>query len=195
MQIALLTKRIKELTDHGFTLAFEEGRTQIYENPHVLPRAYSISQLVNANDEKHLAELMQNPDFDPRSQAVIQEKTGYELVQPGSVTINKTTIKPNQMGIEVSADQESFLIISSAYDSGWKASVENQPLKVYRANGGLMGVILPKGSHELVLNYFPNSFRLGLIISGISLTIILISYVIFSRKKLASLNPTSSSGL
>ena len=177
---------IKELTDHGFTLVFEEGRTQIYENPHVLPRAYSIAQVVYAQDERHLADLMQHPGFDPRNQAVILEKISYDLTKLGKVTVSDPVIEPNRMKFEVSAYQDSFLIISSAYDTGWKARVENQPLKVYRVNGGLMGVMLSRGRHELVLEYFPDSFRLGLIISGISLTIILISYSFFSRKKLTS---------
>ena len=66
-----------------------------------------------------------------------------------------------QLAVQTSASEVSFLVITRSYDRGWTARVDGQAKPVLRTNLAFMGVFVPAGEHRVVLTYRPVSFLIG----------------------------------
>ncbi len=66
-----------------------------------------------------------------------------------------------------------LIFISTAYHPGSQVANSNQKLNLYKANGNLMAIQLPKGESQTKLTFFPTSFLLGLSLSSVSLVAML----------------------
>ncbi|MBN2058660.1 MAG: YfhO family protein [Candidatus Saganbacteria bacterium] len=73
---------------------------------------------------------------------------------------------PNEILISARAEQEDArLFLSEAYYPGWQAFVDGKEAEIQRANDFFRSVRLPRGSHTVRFVYLPLSFRLGGLIS------------------------------
>ena len=72
----------------------------------------------------------------------------------------------------MNAVSDSYLVVSSAYYPGWKASIDGSKGKdVNKANSALIAVSVPSGEHIVEIYYDPISFKSGAVVSGISFII------------------------
>ncbi len=88
----------------------------------------------------------------------------------------KAEIKENKnqsLKIKTQAPQKTILVLSDAYDSGWQAKIDGQLTKIYRANYNFRAVIVPKGEHQIVFQYKPRSFKIGVYLSGVTLLLLI----------------------
>lgn len=73
---------------------------------------------------------------------------------------------PNQRRINLPRGSVGWLMVSEAWDAGWRAEVDGRSTPVLRGDGGLMAVPLgPAGAREVLLRYRPRSVLLGLAIT------------------------------
>jgi len=61
--------------------------------------------------------------------------------------------------------------VSQIYYPGWQAEIDGQAAELLRVNMVQQGVVIPAGEHLVRLNYWPDSFVWGLVISGMGLLI------------------------
>ena len=78
--------------------------------------------------------------------------------------------------------ENGFLVFSDTFYPGWKAYVDKRITKIYKTDGVLKGIYIPKGIHEIKFLFMPTSFLIGLIIS--TLTFILLIALLVVLKKL-----------
>ena len=67
-----------------------------------------------------------------------------------------------------------MLFLSDNYYPGWKAYVDNKEVKIYRANYTFRSIYLPKGDHIITFEYDPMSFKIGYIITLLSVIALII---------------------
>lgn len=73
---------------------------------------------------------------------------------------------PNQRRVTLPSGAAGWLVVSEAWDAGWRAEVDGRSAPVLRGDGGLIAVPLPaEGAREVLLRYRPRSVLLGLAIS------------------------------
>ncbi|MGT2907603.1 YfhO family protein [Streptococcus dentiloxodontae] len=101
--------------------------------------------------------------------------------------VNVTT-KHNSVIASYSSDSDSSLFFTLPYDQGWTAKVNGKSVSIDKAQDGFMKVDVPAGDGQVVLNFVPNGFKEGAILSGIGIFIfnvytIIISYITKYRKK------------
>ena len=80
-----------------------------------------------------------------------------------------TAYQPDQVELTSRSKSPGFLVISEIYYPGWKAIVDGQEVATHQTNYVLRGIELPAGSHHIKLVYDPASFKVGLLISGLTL--------------------------
>lgn len=168
--------RVKQL---NYPLVFEDGHTQVFQNPGVLPRAYFVSKIETVSSEQKLAELLNRSDFDPRNTVVLLNSASMS-VSTGSITDFKAL--PNSFSFTTMAKTGGFLVIANAYDPGWKATIDGLQGFVYRANGGLIGLAVPPGLHRVYFRYSPPYMDIALLLSSISWLGVVGSCIVLSRK-------------
>ncbi len=79
--------------------------------------------------------------------------------------------------------EEGYLFLSIPYDRGWKVKVDGKNLETTSIGNAFLSVIIPEGEHEVVLDYTPEGFKTGLVVSGISVIAFLFICIYVSRRK------------
>lgn len=95
--------------------------------------------------------------------------------------LENVNISLNEVSGHVSVNQNKFLLLSIPYSCGWKAFVDGQQVKLYRANVMYMGVDLSPGNHDVVLTYTTPGLKIGVILSILGW--ISFGYIIYFDKK------------
>ncbi len=75
-------------------------------------------------------------------------------------------------------------MLTDNYYPGWKAYLDGNGKEIIRADFSFRGVEAPAGSHSVIFKYQPGSYKIGLIVTIISLSaIFLITALFFKIKK------------
>ncbi len=136
-----------------------------------LPRAYVVHQVRILKDEEAL-ELLADPGFDPLQTVILREELDLEL--PDSATAESTVevldYGSNRIVLEAEAAARGLLVLSEVYYPGWRAYVDGQETRIYRADHALRAIPLESGWHRVEIVYESLSFKAGLVISAIAVT-------------------------
>jgi hypothetical protein len=127
----------------------------------------------------------------------IEEETSREIQEPRPVlmegnknglvgncsaasapTVTWKTDLPGKMEIQVSTDQDGWLEIMDIWYPGWAASLDGKPIALEKADGTFMAVLVPSGSHQILLEYHPSGF---IFINLLSILIVLFVIVLMTR--------------
>jgi hypothetical protein len=73
------------------------------------------------------------------------------------------------VNIFVKMNCRGMLILSDAYFPGWKATVDGNAVQIEKAYGALRGVVVPAGTHTVIMRYRPASFLIGATLSVLGL--------------------------
>jgi uncharacterized membrane protein YfhO len=73
------------------------------------------------------------------------------------------------MEVRTTSNSATFLLTSDAYYPGWRATIDGQETKLYRADYAIRGVALTPGQHLVSFLYRPKAFYLGAVVSLCSL--------------------------
>jgi hypothetical protein len=68
--------------------------------------------------------------------------------------------------LNVKSDDDAYLILNDAYYPGWKATVNGEPVPVYRANVMFRAVPIPAGDSTVVFYFEPDLWRNALMAGG-----------------------------
>jgi len=80
----------------------------------------------------------------------------------------------DHLGITFNAPHDGWIIFHYPYDSKWHLSVDDKPTPLYKVNQYFMGTPIPKGEHQVLLTYWPDTpLRWLLIVSMI------LSFIVF----------------
>ncbi len=158
------------------------GDVKIYENLHVLPRAFLVYAARGvASDDAALA-LMGEPTFDPATQAVVSvadSPTGdappvARAAPTDSVTVVRYTA--DEVVIDLTTTSPAWLVLTDAWYPGWQVEVQSldpahvaAPVRqdVQRADILFRGVPVAAGTWRLTFVY-----RAPCVIAGIGLSLL-----------------------
>ncbi|WP_317411134.1 YfhO family protein, partial [Clostridium baratii] len=88
----------------------------------------------------------------------------------------------NIIGDVTSTEDKSMLYTSIPYDDGWSVTIDGKKADKVELLNAFIGVEIPKGTHKVEFKYMPQGLKIGAIISGASL-VLLILVCIVNRKK------------
>ncbi|MFK7778254.1 MAG: YfhO family protein [Gimesia sp.] len=147
----------------------------VLENLNPLPRAYLIgnSKPLNQNDQSKII-VKTIARVNPRNEVLLQNDVlpkGTRQKYKAAEIIKAT---PNQLQIKAELTAPGYLILSDIFYPGWTARVNDSLIPILPADFSLRAIPLPKGTHEVHLSFSPPGFKIGRIISIMTLTIILI---------------------
>ncbi|MCA9925082.1 MAG: YfhO family protein, partial [Anaerolineales bacterium] len=155
------------------------GDVKIYENLDVLPRALLINEWQWAADMQTSAEMMAADGFNVRETAVLIQPPDLFLPQPavaadqaGQAEI--VLYRPEEVIVRTDSTDDSFLLLTDAYYPGWEVTIDDEPGRIFQADGMFRAVFVPVGSHEVVFAYKGVSYTIGRLISLVGLLIWLV---------------------
>ena len=126
-------------------------------------------------DSGEAAKRLQDPEFDPAQQVVLENAAAlpsYPPPQESSVDVE--TYAPERVRIRVESDATTWLLLTDTYFPGWQATVNGDAAPIYPANVLFRAVAIPPGSSTVEFIYQPASWRWGVRISLAALFIWLV---------------------
>lgn len=141
----------------GLKVAFQDPQgIYVLERENYLPRAFFVQSIKHEpNAEKAWKTLSDYQNFNPRKTALLTQKPDFTV----SSDSNQTAVKRIQYDgfsntWEVSTQKPSFLVFSEVYyPSGWTATLNDKPVKIYQTNYWMRGIPIPKGKYTLKMAY------------------------------------------
>ncbi len=153
---------------------------RLYENPAAFPRAFLVGRAQPLPDRRDVLRAMTDTDF--RRVVLLEGHPGGTAGEgEGFRPADVTEYQPNR--VAVWADGPGFLVLADIAFPGWNATVDGQPVRVYRANYLFRAVELPAGRHDVVFRFEPTSYRRGRIISLIAAGLLVVFGLVLASRR------------
>jgi hypothetical protein len=110
-----------------------------------------------------------DPGFDPRSEAVLAGAAPASGAEGGRGTARIVARTTDTLAVEAQLSVPGILVVTEAFDEGWRAEVDGRAAEVLRANGLFRGVRLGAGEHAVRFRYRPAAALAGCALSGAGL--------------------------
>ncbi|EDN71530.1 conserved hypothetical protein, membrane [Beggiatoa sp. PS] len=177
----------KSIGTSEFRLVYNQ-EVKIYENLTALPRTFVVHKTERASNYQEAQTLAGHKKFDFRKQGVVEERipNASRMAQgPNHSHSEIVHYGAKNVELKVQTSRPGLAILTDVYYPGWRAEVNGQPAKIYRVNGLLRGVWLPKGEHQVVFYYWPLSYQVGFALAGLSglICLVLVMASVFGRKR------------
>ncbi len=162
------------LSQH-YPTVYVDSETRILEKPSRLGRAWIVHDVDEEETGEDIFTRFSLQLADPsRSVLLVGEEPELERVGPGTEeSVVVTSYSADEIHITVDAAATGMVVLSEIFDPGWKATVDGESTEIYAANYVLRGVIVPEGTHEIVLSYPATIVKLSLLLYLIPLLALL----------------------
>lgn len=160
------------------------GQVNFQENPDYLSRAFLVFDYVLAPNGNEALKILSDTSFDYKHKVVLEEKPDIDLENvkgqdySSCIEIPRDNTNPNVVSLHLSTDAPAgFLVFSDIYYPDWKAYVNGKRVKIYCADYVLRAICIGKGESNIKLVYDSNAFKIGLIISLITIIFVILSLI------------------
>jgi hypothetical protein len=150
------------------------GRGRRLDNPGSLGRVSVPPRVQFVADRK--AALAALATLDPAQAAVVEGAP--RSLTPAVQSVEITAYTSDSYQIRYIASSDSLLRVAVPYYPGWKAAIDGTEADVVPVDEALMGVFVPSGSHELMLQYRPRWFRIGAGLSAAGVIVLALGLIL-----------------
>jgi hypothetical protein len=154
---------------HARHEAVWDPQLRVYENPHVMPRAFVVYRAETVADDAAAARKLAR--LDPRKLALVDRAP--EPPPAGDdrpLTPARITLAERQrLVIEAEPTAPGILVVSETHYPGWSVTVDGRPAPLLRADYALRGVALPAGHHTVEMRFTSRPTVYGLMLSLVGL--------------------------
>lgn len=111
------------------------------------------------------------PEFNPRREVYLplEAKASITVQSASEAVVRVTSFQTKKIQIETEAPEPALVVVAQSFYHPWKATVDGQPVPIWRANHAFQAFQVPAGKARVTLAYRDTSFHAGAIISGLTL--------------------------
>jgi hypothetical protein len=145
------------------------GQVKIFRNDKAFPRAWLAGEYEVIKNDQMILERIRQSDFDPASTVILEEEPqGYSPQKSTRGVVSIEEYQPNRVRMALNAESPGLLVTSDNYYPAWKAFIDGQETKVYRADYTFRAIAVPAGRHQVEFKYHSRVFETGKAISVIT---------------------------
>lgn len=181
----------------GFLLRFQPvfrgRRYAVYANPHAMDRVYMVHDYQIHAGSEALA-VMKSDTFEPWRTALLEEDPGvphldaHEDLVPGTVRLLEYA--PNRIVCEVESENAGFVVLADNWHPDWQVFIDGERHNLYVANYTFRAVHVPAGTHTIVFKYLSPQFRMGVVVTLVSVIAALVCcFIILMSRRRKHTNP------
>jgi hypothetical protein len=144
------------------SLVYNGPQYKVYLNRAHLPRAFFVNRYEVTSGLDMLMK-MKSMSFDVRDVAFVINDPHLDIEPPKEGAEAKYTQYGLQnLALNVTATGNNLLFLSeSYYPRGWKAFIDGKETPIYRLDYLFRGVVVPKGTHTVTMEFEPSLFYVG----------------------------------
>ena len=152
---------------------FPEHYSRIYEVTDSMPRTYLAARPVYDLDPVSTLRRLSSDAFDLAGEVVIDAPITLERRGEFRGNSKIELYQNRRVRINARLNEPGILVLTDAFYPGWKVYVDKHPQRILRANYLFRGVELSPGNHIVEFVYDPASFKIGLLISLMTVIVVL----------------------
>ncbi len=145
---------------------------RLFEVLRGLGRAWVVESLRLVPDRETLERFLRGPTragIDARQQALALAGDALGVELPAGSSSSRADLAREVGGrLELRAEGPGLLVVTEGFDPGWSGEVDERPARLLRVNGGVMGVVLPPGTHRIVLQYRARGLLVGALLATLA---------------------------
>jgi hypothetical protein len=146
-----------------------DPQIDVYLNTGALPRALLIDEVQIVRSGEGAWAAIHAPEFDPSKSVVVESADDFTLGPAGAdKMLAFGAVKADRVELAVTTSAPTMLVLSDVYYPGWIARIDDQPTPIYPANFAFRAVRVPAGSHRVVFEFEPVTWRIGLAITALT---------------------------
>ena len=140
------------------------------ERKSCLPLATAGQQPIFAGDTETM-EKLESADFNPRHTVYLplSARSNVTVTDASEAKIIFQKFGAQSAHLTVEAPATALVVVAQAFYHNWHAYVDGKPVPLLRANHAFQALEVPAGQHEITLRYEDWMFRLGAVISALTL--------------------------
>jgi hypothetical protein len=142
---------------------------KIYENKFYKEKIRFITTINKVNFQKQILVLFRKTNLNFENIFTNEKLENYDYDYENT-SLNYFE-ELNEIKIMSCNNNAGFLLVNNVYDKNWRCLIDGKISKIYKVNYCFMGILLPKGKHEIVLKYKLKYFNLIYILSFLVLCI------------------------
>jgi hypothetical protein len=171
------------LVEHA---AAVEPPMRIFENPHALPRAFTVYRVRPAPPREELLARLSDPSFDPLVESYVEDDPGFTAAPDASARGSPAVfVRDEERVVELDATRGAagLLVLADSFYPGWRATVDGARVSIVATNHLFRGVPVPAGHHRVRFEYRPRSIILGAVLS-LAATASVVALLVTRRERL-----------
>lgn len=135
--------------------------------PDPLPRAYIVFAAQQVAGRTEALQAVTDPAFDPGQVVILESQLDISPEEtPRPPLPVALTSNLNSVTIRAALPVDGYLVLLDTWYPGWQVMVDGDQALIHPANLAFRAVPLSSGEHEVVFEYRPFSFWLGVLITG-----------------------------
>jgi hypothetical protein len=140
--------------------------------PTAMPLVSTGQQPVFADDRTAFDALSQtNIDLRQIVFLPLEARGSITATQQTSARVLQARFASQSVSIQTEAPAASLVVISQTHYPAWRAYVDGQPTKIWRANYAFQALEVPAGQHHIRMVYEDKKLLAGAILSGVGLLV------------------------
>jgi hypothetical protein len=161
----------------GVTPVYDGPDARVYRVHGALPRAFVVGAQRVVEDGDAQLDAVTGASFDGRRVAITErriegvprERGAGGRASPGTAQITRYEDERVVVHARAAGPGPGVLVLGDTHFPGWQATVDGREVPVERVDYLFRGVRLPPGAHTVEFRYRPLSWRIGWILSLLSL--------------------------
>jgi hypothetical protein len=166
----------------GWREVMKDRSAKLFENTRVLPRAFVPRHIRYEQNGGPIVKAMTTAnDFSDTAWIEVPELPPHEIANgPGTLTLHKDGFG---LSIDAVMENDGWIVASQSAWKGWRAYIDGHRVQTRFANHAFLGVFVPKGRHNVKLQYLPESFTRGRNISFTTLGALIAAAIFPSARR------------
>jgi hypothetical protein len=122
-------------------------------------------------DRGKILNRVAEPDFDPGRFVYLplEARNNVTVTNASSAHILRSTRSSTKITAEVECAEPALLVLAQTYYKPWRASVNEKPVTIWRANHAFQALQIPAGHSQVNVIYEDKEFRWGSLIAALTL--------------------------
>ncbi len=176
-------ERKLDLLNVKYRIVVDTQNMRIYLglNKDFMPRFKFFYKYRVLKDTSEILKTLSQDEFDYRNELILEEEPRLNYGKHGENWIKVIKYEPEKIILSLYTSENGILWLSENWAPGWYAFLDDKPVKILIADYTFRAVEIPAGRHILKMIYYPKTYKIGRILSLISL-ILIICMIVFNRR-------------
>jgi hypothetical protein len=176
----------RQLPAKGIRLVghFPKYFSWLYEIEGTVPRTYVVHNAVAEREPIKTLQRISQTEFDPLREVVLDKDISLWPTRHLEADAKIQRYENSLVTVQTTSNEDGILVLADSFYPGWKAFVDGKEATILRANHFYRAVVISKGKHQVEFRYEPRSFKLGLLISTLTVaSLFVVSLCLFLRQR------------